>query len=257
MPSTFTYVLVAAAALAAGACAELCTEDVCSYDFVVETTMSMTYYSKTNTADSKRMYLDDQGRVCSKNYTSGDLTPVAQDIADQVFVGDGYFRPIRTVRCCCRCRRRSCPRFVSFTRCALCWVSPRQVNRMVPGPTIEVYEGAQIVVNVLNKLEDAPVTIHWHGMYQHGTVWMDGVSQITQCGILPGQNFTYRFIAEPAGTLSWHAHHGLERPDGLFGSLIVHRREPSLRDELCDLDTDVMVLNDHYHMNPVQVYQER
>ncbi len=47
------------------------------------------------------------------------------------------------------------------------------------------------------------------------------------CPLTPsaqGNSFTYRFRASPAGTHAYHAHHGLERPDGAFGALIVHPR---------------------------------
>lgn len=76
---------------------------------------------------------------------------------------------------------------------------------------------------------------------------------------MPGQQFTYRFVANPAGTLSWHAHHGLERPDGLFGAVIVRPRPgtPSVHADVCDVDNQVMVLAEHYHMDPIDAYNRR
>ena len=38
------------------------------------------------------------------------------------------------------------------------------------------------------------VSIHWHGLYQRGTPWMDGPEMISQCPILPGQTFEYRYM---------------------------------------------------------------
>ncbi len=70
------------------------------------------------------------------------------------------------------------------------------VNGIVPGPTIEVYEGTEVVVTIVNNLENEATTIHFHGMYQRGTPWMDGVSSVSQCAVLPSSSFTYRFIAE-------------------------------------------------------------
>ena len=70
------------------------------------------------------------------------------------------------------------------------------VNGIVPGPTIEVYEGTEVVVTIVNTLENEATTIHFHGMYQRGTPWMDGVSGVSQCAVLPSSSFTYRFIAE-------------------------------------------------------------
>ena len=37
------------------------------------------------------------------------------------------------------------------------------------------------------------VTLHFHGQHQRGTGYADGVANITQCPILPGQTFTHKF----------------------------------------------------------------
>ena len=80
------------------------------------------------------------------------------------------------------------------------WEEPRivtVVNGMFPGPDIIVYEGQTIIVEVKNMLESQSVTIHWHGLQQRDTPWMDGVPYVTQCPIQPYQTFVYRFKAEP------------------------------------------------------------
>lgn len=38
------------------------------------------------------------------------------------------------------------------------------------------------------------ITFHWHGMLQRGTPWMNGADMISQCAILPGQTFEYRWV---------------------------------------------------------------
>lgn len=53
------------------------------------------------------------------------------------------------------------------------------VNNMFPGPLIEANEGDEILVHLTNNL-DIPMTIHWHGMYQNGTAFMDGVPGVSQ-----------------------------------------------------------------------------
>ena len=58
----------------------------------------------------------------------------------------------------------------------------------------------QVVVKVTNNMRTDGISIHWHGQYIKKVPWMDGVSYITQCPILPRQSFTYKFRAEPAGT---------------------------------------------------------
>ncbi|OWF48064.1 laccase-7-like isoform X2 [Mizuhopecten yessoensis] len=103
------------------------------------------------------------------------------------------------------------------------------VNRMIPGPGIHVCVGDAIKVNVKNKLEGSEgTTIHWHGVLQHGTPYMDGVAMLTQCPIHAHSTFQYNFLAELPGTHYWHAHAGLQRADGLFGALVI--RQPRSRD---------------------------
>lgn len=117
------------------------------------------------------------------------------------------------------------------------------INDQFPGPTIEVMEGAEIAVKVVNKLEKEGITIHWHGFHLRNNVWMDGVPYVTQCPILPRQSFTYRFIADPPGTHWYHSHNELQRIDGLFGTFIVHRQKERSRGLMPHL---YMVVNDWF-----------
>ena len=95
------------------------------------------------------------------------------------------------------------------------------VNSRFPGPTLIVPNNAIVVVDVSNTLDSESISIHWHGMHQMNTPWMDGVEHITQCGISPASSFRYIFRASPAGTHWYHSHSGAQRTDGLFGALIV------------------------------------
>jgi hypothetical protein len=82
------------------------------------------------------------------------------------------------------------------------------INGGFPGPTIEANWGDWIEVTVKNSLgkgsDGTPEgsTIHWHGLLQHETPFMDGVPSVSQCPIVPGDTFTYRFRADQIGT-SW------------------------------------------------------
>ena len=80
------------------------------------------------------------------------------------------------------------------------------VNGQVPGPNLIVWEGQTIVVNVENELLMDTVSVHWHGMYQEKTYFIDGVQHITQCAIDPLKSFRYIFKAEPSGTHWYHSH---------------------------------------------------
>ncbi|XP_069141122.1 uncharacterized protein [Argopecten irradians] len=113
-------------------------------------------------------------------------------------------------------------------------------NDSLPGPPIIVYVGQRLIIDVINHLPSDTVTIHWHGLPQHGTPWMDGVPFITQCPILSGQTFTYDFIAEPKGTFWYHAHTGSMRSNGLNGAFII--REP-----LSTIPEHIMVVQGYNH----------
>ena len=95
------------------------------------------------------------------------------------------------------------------------------VNGQVPGPNLIVWENQTVVVNVSNELQMETISIHWHGMYQYKTYFMDGVHHITQCAIDPQKSFRYIFKARPSGTHWYHSHTGVQRSDGLFGALTV------------------------------------
>ena len=51
-------------------------------------------------------------------------------------------------------------------------------------------------------------SLHWHGLFQLETPYMDGTPFLQQCPILPGQSFKYDFIASNYGTHFWHSHVG-------------------------------------------------
>ena len=106
------------------------------------------------------------------------------------------------------------------------------VNGRIPGPTLIITEDQLVKVTVVNRLTSEAMTIHWHGMHQKGTPWMDGVGFISQYPIGPGATFDYIFRATPAGTHWYHSHVGAQRTDGLFGALIVREKNNSFRDDV-------------------------
>lgn len=66
------------------------------------------------------------------------------------------------------------------------------INGKFPGPMIMCNEGDTIVVDVINHAKNA-TSIHWHGLFQNGTNFMDGTVGVTQCPIAPGETFRYQF----------------------------------------------------------------
>lgn len=67
-------------------------------------------------------------------------------------------------------------------------------NRMIPGPSIQVCQGDKVVIDVENHIEGMEVTIHWHGVWQRGSQYYDGVPFVTQCPIQEGSTFRYLII---------------------------------------------------------------
>ncbi|CEL58655.1 hypothetical protein RSOLAG1IB_08718 [Rhizoctonia solani AG-1 IB] len=128
------------------------------------------------------------------------------------------------------------------------------VNGQYPGPTIEANEGDTIIVNVKNKISKMGTSVHWHGIFQEGTPWMDGPAGITQCPIPSGGSFTYKFkITGQYGTYWWHAHAGSQLSDGVHGALIVHSvNDPLKRGEHYDYD-QIIIQGDWYHNTSAEI----
>lgn len=97
-------------------------------------------------------------------------------------------------------------------------------NGTVPGEQIRVKEGEVVKVNLTNELEE-PVSIHWHGIPVPNT--QDGIPGVTQDAVVPGETYTYEFVANDPGTYWYHSHqNGVEQLDkGLYGTIIVESEE--------------------------------
>jgi FtsP/CotA-like multicopper oxidase with cupredoxin domain len=93
-------------------------------------------------------------------------------------------------------------------------------NGTVPGPTISVNSGDKVALKVKNELPES-TTIHWHGIIVPNA--MDGVPDITQPPIKPGETFTYSFTAQGPAVGIYHSHDHAEKqvPDGLFGAFLI------------------------------------
>ncbi len=99
----------------------------------------------------------------------------------------------------------------------------------VPGPLIHVQEGDTVEVNLTNNTTMSH-TIHWHGIYQTNSWEMDGVPDVSQKAIEPGDSFTYKFVADKPGSLWYHCHvNTAEHIDlrGMWGALIVDPKKPT------------------------------
>lgn len=93
-------------------------------------------------------------------------------------------------------------------------------NARVPGPSIRCNEGDYLKIHFSNY-GTHPHTMHFHGFH---TAEMDGVPHVGRGEILPGEDFTYEFDADPFGCHLYHCHATpLKRHihKGMYGSFII------------------------------------
>ena len=97
-------------------------------------------------------------------------------------------------------------------------------NGSIPGPTLKVQEGSEIVVNVENQ-GDVEATVHWHGLRLENRY--DGTHE-TQTPIEVGERFSARVTFPDPGAYWYHPHiredYGQEL--GLYGNCLVEPRDP-------------------------------
>src|SRR6266850_4432292 len=118
-------------------------------------------------------------------------------------------------------------------------------NGSIPGPTLRVPEGSEVVVNVANQA-NLEATVHWHGLRLENAY--DGTHE-TQAPIPVGGTFSYRLRFPDPGIYWYHPHvredYGQEM--GLYANILVVPADPDYwppahRQILLTLD-DVLIEN--------------
>lgn len=93
-------------------------------------------------------------------------------------------------------------------------------NRSIPGPILQIEQDSEIRVNFINKT-DIDQTIHSHGVRVDNRY--DGVPDVTQNPIAPGESFEYILKFKDAGVFWYHPHtredYGQEM--GLYGNYLI------------------------------------
>ncbi|OLP60126.1 copper oxidase [Xaviernesmea oryzae] len=87
-------------------------------------------------------------------------------------------------------------------------------------PVLRMRKGEPFAARFTNRLAE-PSTVHWHGLRIDNA--MDGVPELTQPYVYPGDGFDYRFTPPDAGTFWYHPHcNTLEQMGrGLTGVIVV------------------------------------
>ncbi|KAJ9167496.1 hypothetical protein P3X46_022144 [Hevea brasiliensis] len=129
------------------------------------------------------------------------------------------------------------------------------VNGQFPGPTLEVRDGDTLVIKAINNAR-YNITLHWHGVRQLRNPWADGPEYVTQCPILPGRSYTYRFtIQNQEGTLWWHAHSKWLRAT-VYGALIIYPKLGSTYPFPMPKREIPILLGEWWDRNPMDVLKQ-
>ena len=107
-------------------------------------------------------------------------------------------------------------------------------NGSIPGPLIKISQGAEITLKFTNNT-DIDSTIHSHGVRVENE--FDGVPDITQDPVKPGQSFTYTLKFPDAGVYWYHPHirEDYAQELGLYGNFLV---TPNTADYWAEVDRE-------------------
>ena len=120
------------------------------------------------------------------------------------------------------------------------------VNGQIPMPTLTFTEGDTAEIHVHNELAEE-TSLHWHGLMLPNQY--DGVPNLTQMPIKPHTEHVYTFPIIQHGTHWYHSHTGLQEQIGMYGSMILNKRED------LDIPTIPLILSEWTDMKPENVHR--
>lgn len=128
------------------------------------------------------------------------------------------------------------------------------VNGQIPMPTLTFTEGDTAEIYVHNLLKEE-TSLHWHGLFLPNKE--DGVPNLTQMPIKPGETHIYRFPIIQHGTHWYHSHSGLQEQIGMYGNFVMLKKPdaPTLRPGIDDLPTVPVVLSEWTDYKPENVHR--
>lgn len=114
-------------------------------------------------------------------------------------------------------------------------------NGSTPGPELRLKQGEILAIRFENQTGQGS-SVHWHGIRLDNA--MDGVPDLTQPLVQPGESFDYRFRAPDAGTFWYHSHNRSweQVAKGLYGPLVVEELDPPR------VDSDITVMLDDWRI---------
>ena len=112
-------------------------------------------------------------------------------------------------------------------------------NGSIPGPLIKVPQNAEITIHFKNDT-DVDSTLHSHGIRLDNK--FDGVPDVTQKAVKPGESFTYTLTFPDAGIFWYHPHvrEDYAQELGLYGNFLVM---PDAPDYWSEVDREDLVMS--------------
>ena len=101
------------------------------------------------------------------------------------------------------------------------------INGTIPGPVLTFTEGDTAEIYLHNKLKKEETSLHWHGIILPNQ--FDGVPYLTTARIRPGETHLYKFKIVQNGTYWYHSHSKLQEQAGMYGALVLKKREPAVQ----------------------------
>lgn len=118
------------------------------------------------------------------------------------------------------------------------------VNGQIPMPTLYFTEGDTAEIHVHNTMHHE-TSIHWHGLLLPNE--QDGVPYLTTAPIKGKSTHVYKFPIRQNGTYWYHSHTMLQEQVGMYGALVIYKRdEPIVKEE-------VVLLSDWSDEDPMQI----
>jgi FtsP/CotA-like multicopper oxidase with cupredoxin domain len=118
------------------------------------------------------------------------------------------------------------------------------INQKLPAPTLYFTIGDTAEIHVHNRMRDE-TSIHWHGLLLPNE--QDGVSYLTTAPIEALSTHVYRFPIRQTGTYWYHSHTMLQEQSGMYGAIVIYKRQEKKQAE------EVVVLSDWSDENPVEI----
>src|SRR5262249_31926589 len=123
-------------------------------------------------------------------------------------------------------------------------------NGGLPAPEVRVREGDMLRILVQNQLTDSPTSIHWHGLLLPAA--MDGVPDVSNKPIAPGQTYVYEYPIRQSGTYWYHSHAGFQEQVGFYGAFVIEPAHEPLKTE----HDAVVIMSDWLHRSPEEVFAQ-